>query len=83
MLHHYALPSTPEEIGEIDEGVDISILLRLPEDGLLQGKIHHGIYLPVYLWSFPYSTFYLPGPIRKPVDSFPYFKVETRWIACK
>ncbi|MGE4271091.1 MAG: ISL3 family transposase [Acidithiobacillus sp.] len=35
MVHHYALPSTPEEIGEISEGVDISTLLRLAEDGLL------------------------------------------------
>lgn len=35
MVHLYALPSTPEEIGEISEGVDISTLLRLAEDGLL------------------------------------------------
>ena len=35
LLHHYALSPTPEEIGEVDEGVDIYILLRLPEDGLL------------------------------------------------
>ena len=35
MVHHYALPSTPEDIGEISEGVDISTLLKLAEDGLL------------------------------------------------
>ncbi|WP_215895347.1 hypothetical protein, partial [Acidithiobacillus ferrivorans] len=39
--------STEETIGEISEGVDISTLLRLAEDGLLRWLIHHEIYSPI------------------------------------
>ena len=35
MDHFFALPSTQEDAEEISEGVDISTLLRLAEDGLL------------------------------------------------